>query len=422
MSVGRRSIVSIVVFALLGVFVALGYWYESRQVAPGQTVNDTSIEVTSGNDRGAGTLRGALFIAASADGEATITVQVPKITLATTLPPIANAQGVRIVAAEHGVDIDASALNSGPVLDIGGPNVSIEGLRISGCKTAGILLRAERFRLQSTTIQSCDVGVDVAENASQVLIERNRFVNNRVGVRLSTSNRNTILVKNEFVSHRDAGIWAVRKEPDQRSGALNIRENRFTKEQIGILTANVSVLIERNELLDAQEAAMQLMGTGAVARGNRISGGAGMGIIVENARGAVIEENEFDGLTAYGIMLKGSADTLVRGNRVHNCGYGLAFVLGNPRSPSTAIDNTIIEPKFNGIDVIGDSPILRNNKVMRPRALALKVVDYEPERGETVRAQPFLEGNNFNAGGTTVAAREPAAAPQIEGRAEGVRR
>lgn len=414
MSVGRRSVVSIVLFALLGVFVALGYWYESRQVAPGQAVNDTSIEVTSGNDRGAGTLREALFIAAAADGEATITIQVQKITLATTLPPVANAHGVRIVAAEHGVDIDASALPSGPVLDIGGPNVSIEGLRISRCRAAGILLRAERFRLQSTTIQSCDVGVDIAENASQLLIERNRFVNNRVGVRLSASNRNMILVKNEFVSHRDAGIWAVRKEPDQRGGAVNIRENRFTKEQIGILTANVSVLIERNELLDAQEAAMQLMGTGGVARGNRISGGAGMGIIAENARGAVIEDNEFDGLAAYGIMLKGSADALVRGNRVHNCGYGLAFVLGNPRSPSTAIDNTIIEPKVTGIDVIGDSPILRSNKVMRPRGLALKVVDYVPERGEKVRAQPFLEGNNFNAGGTTIAASEPAA-PQTEG-------
>ena len=259
--------------------------------------------------------------------------------------------------------------------------MSIEGLRIRNCKAAAILLRAEHFRLQSTTIESCDVGVDVAENASQVLIEGNRFANNRVGVRFAASNRNTIVVKNEFSEHRDAGIWAVRGEPDQRGEAISIRENRFTKERIGILAANVSVLMERNELLDTREAAMQLMGTGAVARGNRISGGAAMGIVAENSRGAVIEDNELDGLEAYGIMVKGSADTLVRGNRVHNSGYGLAFVLGNARSPSTAIDNTIIEPKFNGIDVIGDSPILRGNQVLRPRALALKVVDFEPEGG-----------------------------------------
>jgi parallel beta-helix repeat protein len=410
MPVSRRSVISIIVFALLGVFVALGYWYQSRQVAPGRASNSTAVNVTSGADRGPGTLREALFIAAAADSEATISVRVPKITLATTLPPVANARGIHIVAAERGAEIDASALPNGPVLDVAGANVSIEGLRIRDCKATAILLRAERFRLHSSTIHSCDVGVDVAENAKQVLIERNRFVNNRVGLRFAGSNRNTLVTNNEFAAHRDAGIWAVRSEPDQGGAAISIRDNRFTKEQIGILTANVSVLMERNELLDTHAAAMQLMGAGAVARANRISGGAAMGIVAENARAAVIEDNEFDGLAAYGIMLKGSADTLVRGNRVHNSGYGLAFVLGNSRSPSTALDNTIIEPKFNGIDVIGDSPILRGNQVLRPRALALKVIDFEPDGGDKVRSRPFLEGNNFDASGVTTSVGKTASA------------
>jgi parallel beta-helix repeat protein len=404
MPISRRSIISIGVFALLGVFVALGYWYQSRQVAPGEAANSAPVNVTSGSDRGPGSLREALFIAAAADGEVTISVQVPKIKLGTTLPPLANAHGIRLTAAEQGVEIDGSALQSGPVLDVAGANVAIEGFRISNCKAAGILLRAERFRLQSSTIQSCDVGVDVAVNANHVLIERNRFEKNRVGVRFGASNRNTIVVKNEFAEHSDAGIWAVRREPDRRGSAIGIRENRFTKERIGILTANVSVVIERNELLDSGEAAIQLMGGGAIARGNRISGGAAMGLVAENAHGAVIEDNEFDGLAAYGIMLKGSADTLVRGNRIHNSGYGLAFVLGNAGNPSSAIDNTIIEPRFNGIDVIGDSPVLRGNRVLRPRTLALKVTDYESKDRPKVSSQPFLEGNNFDAGGTVIAA------------------
>ncbi len=406
MPFSRRSAISVAVFALLIVFVALGFWYESRQVAPGQASDSAPVEVTNGSDRGPGSLREALFIAASADGEVTISVQVPKIELASTLPPLANAGGIRLLTGEQGAEIDAKALTSGPVLDVAGPNVSIEGFRIRNCKAAAILLRAERFRLQSTTIDSCDVGVDVAENAEQVLIERNRFANNRVGIRFGASNRNTIVTKNEFAAHRDAGVWAVRREPDQRGGAIAIRDNRFTKERVGIVTANVAAILERNELIDSTEAAMQLMGAGAVARGNRISGGAAMGIVAENARGVVIEENEFDGLAAYGIMLKGSADTLVRGNRIHNSGYGLAFVLGSAQSPSTAIDNTIIEPKFNGIDVIGDSPILRSNQVMRPRALALKVVDFQPVDGQKVRSQPFLEDNNFEEGGKALAAGE----------------
>lgn len=405
MPASRRSIISIAVFVLLGVFVGLGYWYESRQKTPGQATNTASIDVTSGNDRGPGSLREALFKATAADTEVIITLKVPKITLASTLPPLANARGISLVGAEKGTEIDGSSLPGGAVLDVAGANVSIEGVRIHDCEGTGIVLRSERFKLQTTTIEGCDVGVDVAENSRQILLERNRFANNRVGVRFAASNRNALVVKNEFTGHRDAGLWAVRSEPDNGGSGISVRDNRFTKERIGVLTANVAVLLERNELLDSQEAAMQLMGTGAVARGNRISRGAAMGIVAENARGAVIEENEFDGLAAYGIMLKGSADTLVRGNRIHNSGYGLAFVLGTPRNPSSAIDNTIIEPKVTGIDVIGDSPILRGNQVMRPRGLPLKVIDFEPEGGgEKIRSTPFLEGNNFKIGSATVAA------------------
>lgn len=405
MPLSRRSTVSMVVFVLLAVFVGLGYWYESHKVKPGQAANSTSIDVTSGNDRGPGSLREAIFKATAATSDVTIALQVPKITLATTLPPFSNARGIRMVAGENGTEIEASALRGGAVLDVSGANVSIEGVRIRNCKDTGIVLRAERFKLQTTSIEGCDVGIDVAENADQLLLERNRFAKNRIGVRFAASNRNAMVVKNQFSEHRDAGIWAVRSEPDNRGGAISIRDNRFDKERIGILTANVSVIMERNELLDSREAAMQLMGTGAVARGNRISRGSAMGIVVENARAAVIEDNEFDGLEAYGVMLKSSADTVIRGNRIHNSGYGLAFVLGNQRNPSSAIDNTIIEPKFNGIDVIGDSPILRGNQVMRPRALALKIVDYQPEGGgERVRSAPFLEGNNFAIGAATVAA------------------
>jgi parallel beta-helix repeat protein len=406
MAVNRRAVVSIVVLALLGVFVGIGIWYESRKTVPSQAEETAAIAVTSGEDRGPGSLREALFIAAAAKGPSTISIDVPKITLATALPPVINAQGITITSSQPNGEIDGGNLPSGTVLDVASTNVTIKGLRIRNGKSAGILLRAGRFRLESTTIQDCDVGIDIGENATEVLLEQNRFAANRVGVRFAGSNQNTSVLKNEFAAHRDAGIWAVRAAPDSRRDPISIRDNRFTKERIGVLTANVAVSLERNEILDSIEAAMQLMGPGAVARGNRISGGEAMGIIAENSRGVVIEDNEIDGLKAYGIMLKASADAVVQGNRVHNCGYGLAFVLGT--SPSTAIKNTIIEPKGNGIDVIGDSPVLRDNNVVRPRGLALKVVDFRSPEGNTVRSQPFLEGNNFDAKGVVIASRDAA--------------
>jgi parallel beta-helix repeat protein len=420
MAVNRRAILSVVVLAVLGVFVGIGVWYESRKVAPNQAEDSTIIAVTNGDDRGPGSLREALFIAAAAKGHSTISINVPKISLATALPPIVNAQGVIVVAAQPNTEIDATALPSGPIFDVASANVSIEGLRIRNGKAACILLRSGKFRLVSTTLQSCDVGIDIAENATEVLLEQNRLADSRVGVRFAGSNKNISVLKNEFAAHRDAGIWAVRGAADSRKEPISIRDNRFTKERIGVLAANVAVVLERNEFLIPREVAMQLMGTGAVVRGNRISGGEAMGIVAENSRGVVIENNEIDGVTAYGIMLKTSADAVLQGNRVHNCGYGLAFVLGT--SPSTAIDNTIIAPKGNGIDVIGDSPVLRNNNVVRPRTLALKVVDFRPPEGSAVRSQPFLEGNNFDANGLVVASRNaPTATDAAVSDGDGVR-
>ena len=403
MAANRRALISIVVLLVLGVFVGLGLWYDSRKVAPSEAEDVAAIPVTSGEDRGPGSLREALFIAAAAKGRSTISINVSKITLASALPPVVNAAGVRLITTQDNAEIDAGALPTGPILDVASPNVSIEGLRIRNGKAAGVLLRAGQFRLVGTTIQGCDVGIDIAENATEVLLEQNRFAENRVGVRFAGANKNVSVLKNEFAAHRDAGIWAVRGAADSRKEPISIRDNRFTQERIGVLAANVGVVLERNEFLNAREAAMQLMGTGAVVRGNRISGGEAMGIVAENSRGVVIENNEIDGLKAYGIMLKSSADAVLQSNRVHNSGYGLAFVLGT--SPSSAIENTIIEPKGSGIDVIGDSPVLRNNNVVRPRALALKVVDFDSPEGTKVRSQPFLEGNNFDASGVVIATR-----------------
>jgi hypothetical protein len=60
--------------------------------------------------------------------------------------------------------------------------------------------------------------------------------------------------------------------------------------------------------------------------------------------------------------------------------------------------------------VIGDSPILRRNQVLRPHALALKVDGFTPPGGTKVEAQPFLDNNTFDKGGWTPSAGTPPAA------------
>jgi parallel beta-helix repeat protein len=396
MAITRRSKVAVGVFVVLGVLVGLGHWYETQRAHPQRTTaKNVLVHVTNAGDRGPGTLREALFIVAAATGPTTISIEVPRINLETALPALVNGHGVRMSGQASGAQIDAQALDSGAVLDVSGPNTTIEGITISHCPAAAVLVRAVRFRLSSATIDSCDVGVEVAENASDTFLEHNHFIKSRLGVRIGASGRNSVVANNEFTENKDAGIWAVRSAPDSRDEVVAIHDNKFTEDGAGIVAGNIPVLVERNDFINTHEAAVHLVGAGAVIRSNRISGGASMGIVVENVRGATIEDNELEGITAYGVMVRGSSNTLVQANRLHNCGYGLAFVLGDAHGVSTAVDNTIIEPKFNGIDVVGDSPNLRRNQVLRAHAFALHVEDFQPPNGPKVQSQPFLDNNNF---------------------------
>ena len=399
MSIRRRSIAAVVVFVLLGVVVALSHRRETQRVPPSPAAEKAVlVHVTNAGDRGPGTLREALFVVATATGASSISIEVPKINLETALPAFVNGHGVKLLGPVSGVQIDAQALGAGPVLDISGPNTSIDGIVIRNCPGAGILVRAVRFRLSASTIASCDVCVEVAENASDTLLEGNHFVKDRLGVRFGASGHNSAVANNEFTDNKDAGLWAVRGAPDSHDDVIGIHDNKFTDDGIGVVAGNISVLVERNDFINAREAGVHLVGAGAVIRGNRISGGASMGIVAENARGAIIDANELEGIAAYGVMVRGSANTLVKANRLHNCGYGLAFVLGDARGVSTAVGNTIIEPKFDGIDVIGDSPILRRNQVLRAHASALHVEDFQVPNGKKVQSQPFLDNNSFDNG------------------------
>jgi parallel beta-helix repeat protein len=399
MRMNRRSVMAITVVVLLGVIVIFGRGYQNRRALPRHGAGSTVVDVTNGADRGPGSLREALFIAAGAPGPATVSIKVPKIVVETPLPPLLNPHGMSLTAPSPGTEVDAHALTSGPVFDVGGADTSIDGLHIVNCPASAILVRAVGFHLQSSSIESCDVGVDVADNASDTLIERDQFTGNRLAIRFAAAGKHTVVDQNRFSQDKDAGVWAVGADNAARGESISLHDNHFADEHTGIVAGNLPILVEGNEFSNSREAAIHLVGAAAVIRGNRISGGESMGVIAENARGAIVDNNEIDGFAAYGIMVRGSAGVLLRNNRMHSCGYGIAFVLGEPNAPSTAVENMIIEPKFNGIDVIGDSPILRKNQVLRPHALALHVDGFQPASGPRVQAHPFLDNNNFTAAG-----------------------
>jgi hypothetical protein len=409
----KQQISVAVVTVLLVAAIALVSWsYRSRPLGAGTGSGDVTVSVTSPDDMGPGSLREALFIAASAKGRASVLIVTRKLTLKTALPPLMNPHGMRLISQPAGAEIDAQALPGGPVLDVTGPNTSIEGVILRNCPGAAVLLRAAHFHMHASAVESCDVGVEVAANAADVLLDGNRFASDRIGVRFAAPNPDVAVVGNAFVQAGAAGLWAVRGDPGTPDNAISVRDNHFTNDHSGVVAGNIPIVIEHNEFAgDAPDAAVHLVGAGAVVRNNHIGGPAAMGVVAENARDALIEGNVLERLSSYAIMLRGSANAMVRANRVADCAAGMAFVLGDPDHPSTAVGNTIADPKLNAIDVMGDSPILKDNQVVRPHALALRVTDYAPAAGPSVRAHPSLQGNNFRANTVgTVPAAEPTTA------------
>ena len=84
MAISRRSMVGIGVFVLLGVVVGVGHWYGTRAAMPQQSTEKAAlVHVTNAGDRGPGTLREALFIAAAATGPTRISIEVSAINLET---------------------------------------------------------------------------------------------------------------------------------------------------------------------------------------------------------------------------------------------------------------------------------------------------------------------------------------------------
>jgi hypothetical protein len=401
----RRLWITLLVVILLGAFVVLARWYAPRRLTPALSPQSLTLAVISGADRGAGTLREALFTADAAASPASIQIRVPTITLQSALPPIVNPHGIRIGPADGltsgGVHIDARAISAAtPVFDVDAERTVLADLSIQGCAGTAVLVRAARFTLSGTSISACDVGVEIATSAGRIALERNHFEHDRIGVRFTAPSPDSELVKNEFAAN-ETGLWMVASQAAQGSaarGSLGVHDNQFVADRTDIVVGNLPALVEQNEFDSVRESAIHIVGAEAVVRRNRISTGSAGGIVVENAPGAIIEANELDHLQGYAILLRGSSDSLVRDNRIQSCGYGMAFVLGDAHRPDTAVDNTIIDLKYNGIDIIGDSPILRGNHVLQARVMPLHIVDFSPPQGPTVHSQPLLEKNDLRAG------------------------
>lgn len=385
---------AVLVLGLVALFIP---WVSQFRILSPESVPAAEISVTSKADGGLGSLREAIFAAAKNTGKTQIKIKVDEIILKTPLPPLLNAQGIDIDAEGSHAIIDAKLLAEGPVLDIATPSTHISGLQINNAAGQAILLRDSGARIKGVVISNCTEGIYLVDGVQDVVIEQSSFEGNGTGIHLQPAVSRVTVKDNAFSRQRKASIWAVSPKPrdmDKRIH-LTVRENRFSRDYQSIVMIHAQGEIMNNFFVGAEEAAVYLVGSGIMAKSNRISNGQRFGFSIDSSSGMVIEENEIDHNAGGGILLQSSNSVNLKRNRLYGNGYGVAVLFGSRATPNTISDNLLLQHSQDGLYVVGSSPILRNNVVRQSGKAGIRLLTYTKTKGELLTPNPLLEGNDL---------------------------
>ncbi len=351
------------------------------------------ILVTHGDDVGVGSLRQAIFDANLVKGTAHIQIQTGSITVRSPLPPIVSPGGV-LIDGRGTASIRADQTKEGPLFDLSSPRVSISGLKLANVKGPAILIRRGSVAITNVGFSACDIGLQAGGDIHDLIVDGARFEDNGTGVQLSTTGAVTVQ-KSVFARQVSAGLWAT-GPADASPGEprLVVRDNQFLENRIGVGVVNVGVLVSNNTFTKSRETALFLSGRGALIQHNRVSSGA-IGVQAEETQGLSMTDNEIDHNTSMGLLLRSSSSAMVRANKVHANGYGIAVILGATGTPNLIVDNDVLGQTVDGLFVLGSSPILRNNRVLSSSAAGVRVLTYVLPEGRRVASSPSLQDNTL---------------------------
>lgn len=386
---------------LLGALAVVQYWVDEHRPVSSQERYSSEINVTNSADRGDGSLREAIFAANNASSRVRIVLRIPQVVLREPLPPIVTPHGVVLEAGPEGASIDATAVKTGPVLEIVADRSLVQGISIAKSRTIGILVKARDVRIQNVRLVECGEALHVLANASGIVVENNSFERNRIGVFLAADVRDGLVRNNRFSGHLDAAVWAVSAVTDIAPDARRIvvTGNRFDQDRTAIIVGNLPTTIEKNDIAASLETGVMVIGRGAELKTNQVHDGAGIGIVLHTAPGSLVEGNEVSRHRTLGVMVRASGGTLVHKNRVYNNGFGITMILGETGNPVIVEENAVVNQQYDGIVSIGDSPVIRRNQIVGNTRAGLSILDFTSRRTGKIRASPFLENNVLSGNG-----------------------
>lgn len=386
---GRTERVAWAAVALVGVLSISARWIETlRPESPDRSAS-VEFRVTRGDDAGSGTLRDAILAADQAPTRARITIAVPRVTLQTQLPPLVNPMGV-VVDASLPSTIDAKQV-SGAVLDIAAPGTFVSGLLFDG-GGAAIVVRADGVTIRGVTVRNADTGALIGEGAKTLRIVDSSFDANRIGIQVAGPSGETVVQNASFSGHRVAAVWAVIAKPDADAPRVQIADSHFNDDAIGLVAVNVNSRVERNGFDDQRTAAVHVNGGRAVITANRIRAGRGFGIFAQSLQSGYISRNEIARNCNGAMLLRDVSNTQVISNELYQNGYGVVLMEGPARSPNYIANNLIADHIGDGLFLIGASPIISRNQVLRNRQAGIRLSTYT-ESGSARTPTPLLTDN-----------------------------
>ena len=373
------------------VLAASVHWLEDWRPASPDRLASFTFTVTSSQDGGPGSLREAILAADRAPKRARITIAVPRISLTTGLPPLVNPEGV-VIESPAGTEIDGTQL-TGPVVDIAAPGSLVSGLQLTR-GGAGIVVRAAGVTIRSLSIRGSETGVLIGEGSDDVRIEASAFTSNGIGVHVVAPEGRTLLHNGHFTAQRLAAIWAVAAvAPSPSAPQIHIADSEFLEDAMGLVAINVASRLERNAFQHQRSAAVHASGGRTFIVGNRIQSGRGFGIYAERLQSGHISGNEIARNCSGGMMLRDVGNTEVLANEVYQNGYGLVVMEGPLVSPNNVTNNLIADQIGDGLLLIGASPIVSRNQILRNRKAGLRFSSLRGQSGSTRTSRPLLTDN-----------------------------
>ncbi len=354
----------------------------------------TDFLVSSARDAGPDTLRDAILAADRLSTRAHIVITARQILIESALPALVNPHGVDIEAATGAGNLDAARQEAGAALQIDSPTSTVKGLHISHARVSAIIVNAPGVQLDSITVFDSKVGFLVNAAAKSCTMRSSTFERDETGVMAQAGVQRTAILGSLFRDSARAGLWFVGGEPARSAAddqpAVLVADSVFEKNSAGVV-ANQRLQIRKSRFLGNRQSAMTILGGEARIEDSEIRDSGGTAVSVTSAIRLAIVHNTLADNTGAAISVRDSEVDIERNTLDHN---GLGIVSVSTREPLSILitDNLITRTTSDAITVIGGSPQLRRNRIIRNQGVGLRTLDLAGEGG-AVKVTPRLEAN-----------------------------